>query len=275
MSVFAPSEQQTVTDSDGWFTFTDVPARRYSLSVRDVPGGWVLTNGYFYADVDGVQDADVNIRTVRPLSDTLHVTGSLDRNVYEPGDTAHVSFTLTDDGAEPLTGIQGWCDRVGDSQNHIAGWKSWSDLVYPAKVDLAPGESCTFTEVGTIPQIANQYGGFFVGCDFGPEGGEEDGFPAITLWGKVPGAPGDTSGWIFHDDNNNSQQDPGEAISDTAVELVNDADEIVATGTTDAEGHVAFPTVAAGRYTLNVDGGWVPAYPTKFQIQAGTCQSCV
>lgn len=105
VSVFAPDQQQTVTDSDGWFSFPGVPARRYSLSVRDVPGGWVLSNGYFYADVDGDEDTNVNILTVRPLSDALHVTGSLDRDVYAPGDTAHVTFTLTNNGTEPLTGI--------------------------------------------------------------------------------------------------------------------------------------------------------------------------
>ncbi|MFD8495751.1 SdrD B-like domain-containing protein [Amycolatopsis sp. NPDC059657] len=273
VSVFAPDQQQTITDSDGWFTFPDMPARRYSLSVRDLPDGWVLAKGDLYVDVDSDQDADVNIRSVRPVSDSLHVNVSLDRDVYAPGDTAHVTFTLTNDSAVPLLGIQGWCDRAGGSQQGIEGWKSWADLVYPAKVDLAPGESRTFTEVGTVPQVANQYGGFVVDCDFGPEGGEEDGFPAITLWGKVPGAPGDTSGWIYHDDDHDLRQDPGEAIADTTVELVDDADEVVATGTTDAEGHVVFPAVAAGRYTLKVDG-WVAEDTSTYQIQAGTCQSC-
>ncbi|MEV6903006.1 SdrD B-like domain-containing protein [Amycolatopsis sp. NPDC051372] len=91
----------------------------------------------------------------------------------------------------------------------------------------------------------------------------------------MPGAPGVTSGWIYHDDNKNSTRDPGEAIADTAVSLVDTlSGQATATGTTDADGHVSFGPVPAGRYDLKVTDGWVPADASMSGIQAGTCLSC-
>ncbi|WP_370943435.1 hypothetical protein AB5J62_30630 [Amycolatopsis sp. cg5] len=266
-------ERRTVTDVDGRFAFADVPARRYSIFASDLPDGWILPYAQIYADVDGTTDATPSVRAIRPLSDTLHAAASFDREVYAPGDAVEVTFTLSNVGSEPVSGISGWCDRYGDGPDHIAGWKSWSDLVWPAKLTLAPGETRTFHEVGTVPAVANQYGGFYAACDFGPEQGVDAGYPAVTPWGKVPGESVDVNGRIYHDDNFNSTLDPGEAIADTAVSLVDVDGQTTATGTTDGDGRMAFAAIPVGPYKLLVDG-WVPADKSEFQFTVGTCQGC-
>jgi hypothetical protein len=276
VSIFAGmSRYETSSDAQGRFTFTGVPAQRYGVGINDVPGGWVVPYTDPRLDVTGdTPGPDVQLRAVRPLTDQLKLVSSLDRETYQPGDTAQVTFTFTNVGTEPLTGITMGCDRVGGAPQHIVGWESWSDLNYPATLTFAPGESRTFVETGTVPQVANQYGGFSVSCDFGPEIGQIEGYPTAWLWGRVPGTPGDSSGWIYHDANHNSTQDPGEAITTTNVTLADAYNgQTVATGVTDSDGHIAFTALPAGRYILNVDG-WVSSYSDGAWIQAGTCQSC-
>ncbi|QRP51030.1 hypothetical protein I6J71_29845 [Amycolatopsis sp. FDAARGOS 1241] len=264
----------TVTGADGSFEFADLPARYYQLFTHDLPDGWVLPDTNIGFDVSG-GDQNAEVRAVRPLSDQLKATVSADRDSYAPGDQARVTFTLTNTGSRPLSGISGACNRLGGSQYQLTGWQSWTDLVYPASLTFAPGETRTFTEIGTVPAAADQYGGFAVDCDFGPEMGNLEGNPAVNLWARVPGEPGVTSGWIYHDDNKNYTLDPGEAIADTAVSLVDIiSGQTAATGTTDADGHVSFGSVPAGRYDLEVADGWVTAEQGSFEVQAGTCQSC-
>ncbi|MET7996011.1 hypothetical protein ABZU76_34505 [Amycolatopsis sp. NPDC005232] len=272
--IYGDTTLDTVTGDDGSFTFADLPARYYQLFSTTLPDGWLLADPNGGIDVTG-GDQNVELRAVRPLSDQLTASASVDRDAYAPGDQAQVTFTLTNTGSQPLSGISGNCDRIGGSQYQLTGWQSWTDLVYPASLTFAPGETRTFTETGTVPPLADQYGGFAVDCDFGPELGNPDSNPEVRLWARVPGAPGTTSGWIYHDDNTNSTHDPGEAIADTAVSLVDIlSGQTTATGTTDADGHVSFGSVPAGRYFLKVADGWVPADAGSFQVQAGTCQSC-
>ncbi|WP_432852796.1 hypothetical protein ACQPXB_16190 [Amycolatopsis sp. CA-161197] len=275
VTIYGDRTLDTVTGADGSFTFADVPARHYQLFSPKLPDGWVLPDTNIGVDATG-GDQNLEVRAVRPLSDQLKATASVDRETYAPGDQAQVTFTLTNTGSQALSGISGDCDRIGGSQYQLTGWQSWTDLVYPASLTFAPGETRTFTETGTVPPLADQYGGFAVDCDFGPELGNPDSNPEVRLWARVPGAPGTTSGWIYHDDNKNSTQDPGEAIADTAASLVDIiSGQTAATGTTDADGHISFGSVPAGRYDLKVADGWIPAYAGSFQVQAGTCQSCV
>ena len=264
------------TGADGAFTFTG-PAQRYHVDAHELPGGWIAEGGEGPVfDVGGDQPSSgVQLRAVRPFSDKLQASASLDRTTYAPGDSAQVTVTLTNTSSETLTNVSGWCSRIGDDPDSLVGWKSWSDLIYPASLTFAPGETRTFTETGTVPPAADQYGGFSVSCDFGPSTAGPEGYPTIELWAKVPGTPAATSGWIYHDDNNNFTRDAGEAIAGTAVSLVDHTDgQVAATGQTDADGHVAFSAVPAGLYDLRVADGWVPVGDHGGQVQAGTCQRC-
>ncbi|MET7992808.1 SdrD B-like domain-containing protein [Amycolatopsis sp. NPDC005232] len=263
---------ETVSGVDGAFTFMGVPVQRYNLYANALPDSWV----YDYQDTTldiGDQNTNVVLRAVRPLSDQLHATATLDRGTYVPGDSAQVTITLTNVGSQPLSGITGECDRVGDSPDHLSGWRNWSDLTYPAMLTFAPGESRTFVETGTVPSVSDQYGGFMVDCDFGTVFGDPTGFPRVNLWAHVPGTAQDTNGSIYHDDNHNLIQDPGEAVAHTAVTLLDLADgHSVATQRTDSGGHVAFTAVPAGRYQVQLAHGWVPARPYEGQVLVGTCQ---
>ncbi|HKN54249.1 MAG TPA: SdrD B-like domain-containing protein, partial [Amycolatopsis sp.] len=255
--------------ADGRFTIANVPAQRYGISVHNLPGGWVFDgdSSTMNADVDGSTTPQALLRAVRPLSEQLHATGSFDKRDYQPGDPVQVKFTLTNVGSTALQDLTIGCDRFG-SDDHILGWQSWPDL---QKFSLAPGETRTFTETGTVPQVSPKFGGFYAACDFGPERGPIDGYPNVNILARVPGPSVPTKGSVFHDDNNNSTQDPGEGIANRFVTLNDVIDgHHIATGRTDADGHVSFASIPAGRYVVRVAGGWVSATPDMF-ITVGTC----
>lgn len=265
---------EAVTGADGQFSFPDIPAQRYGLSTHSLPGGWVAdSTSWSNVDVGGGDPTSgLRLRGVRPLTEQLHVTGAFDRQTYQAGDPVQVTFTLTNVGTTPLTGITLGCDRFG-SVDHLLGWDSWSDILYPATVTVAAGETRTFTETGTVPPTAAKYGGFYAECDFSTEPGPGEGLPNVYIVAHVPGPAGSTGGTIFHDDNGNYTPDAGEAVTDTAVTLVDEVDgSDVATAETDANGHVSFSSVPAGSYTARVADGWTPV--DAGSIHVGTCPGC-
>lgn len=266
---------ETTADADGRFTFADLPAQRYGISTYGLPGGWVYAaTAQANVDVDGSEPGPaVELRALRPLSEKLHATGSFDRGTYQVGDPVQVTLTLTNVSGSDLKGISVGCDRVGNAQ-HLLGWTSWADLVAPASVDLAAGETRTFTETGTVPEAATTYGGFYAACDFGIDPGPLEGRPDVDLVARVPAPPGSTGGVVYHDDNRNYTVDPGEPITGTAVELVDRVDgTVAASAVSDAQGHVAFGTVPAGPYTVRVADGWT-AVDHDDHVSVGSCRYC-
>ncbi|SEC89702.1 hypothetical protein SAMN04489727_5502 [Amycolatopsis tolypomycina] len=214
----------------------------------------------------------VPLRAVRPLSEKLHVTGSFDRGTYQVGDPVQVTFTLANVSGGDLHGVTAGCDRFG-GEDHLLGWPDWA-VATPATIDLAAGESRTFTETGTVPSAAPAYGGFYAACDFGIDPGPADGRPELNLFGHVPAPPGPTGGVIYHDGNNNYTVDAGEAITGTAVELLDRVDgSVTATAVSDAQGHVAFGTVPAGPSSVRVDG-WRPVDGDGGTLLVGSCWNC-
>ncbi len=265
---------EVTTDADGRFTFTGLPAQRYGISSRNLPDGWVYEAATEQrVDVDGSDPGPVvQLRAVRPFSEKLQATGSFDRGSYQVGDTVQVTVTLTNVSGGDLHGITTGCDRFGGS-DHLLGWPGWA-IAAPAAIDLAAGETRTFTETGTVPSAATAYGSFYVACDFGIDPGPVTGRPTLDLVAHVPAPPGATGGVIYHDDNDNYTVDAGEAITGTAVELVDRVDgAVTATAVSDAQGHVAFGTVPAGRYEVRVDG-WRAADGDYPYVSVGTCWYC-
>ncbi len=263
---------EVTTDADGRFTFTGLPAQRYGISARNLPDGWVHDSVQRNVDVDGSDPGPaVQLRALRPFTEKLQVTGSFDRTRYEIGDTVQVTFTLTNVSGGDLHGITTGCDRFG-SAAHLLGWTGW-DITAPAAIDLAAGRTRTFTETGTVPAGATPYGAVHLACDFGLDPGPSDGRPEVDLSAHVPAPPGSTAGVIYHDDNGNYTVDAGEPITGTAVDLVDQVDgSVAATAVSDAEGHVAFGSVPAGRYSVRVDG-WRPVEDAA-DVSVGTCWYC-
>ncbi|WP_244210800.1 MSCRAMM family protein [Amycolatopsis kentuckyensis] len=263
---------EVTTDADGRFTFTGLPAQRYGISARSLPDGWVHDSVQRNVDVDGSDPGpEVPVGALRPFTEKLHATGSFDRTAYQVGETVQVTFTLTNVSGGDLHGITTGCDRFGSSA-HLLGWTDW-DITAPAAIDLAAGQTRTFTETGTVPAGATAYGSVHLACDLGLDPGPAEGRPEVDLFAHVPAPPGGTAGVIYHDDNGNYTVDPGEPITGTAVELVDRVDgSVTATTVSDAQGHVAFANVPAGPYSLRVDG-WRPAEDAA-DVSVGTCWYC-
>ncbi|WIX91033.1 SdrD B-like domain-containing protein [Amycolatopsis sp. DG1A-15b] len=262
------------TDADGRFAFTDLPAQRYGISTRDLPDGWIYeAAAQQYLDVDGSDPGPaVQLRALRPFSEKVHATGSFDRGTYQAGDQVRVTFTVTNVSGGDLHGITAGCDRFG-GPDHLLGWTDWA-VAAPGGIDLAAGETRTFTETGTVPSAAPTYGGFYAACDFGIDPGPLDGRPEVDVFAHVPAPPGTTGGVIYHDDNSNYTVDAGEAIAGTPVELVDRVDgSVTATAVSDAQGHVAFGTVPAGPYRVRVDG-WHEVDGDGGTLFVGTCGNC-
>lgn len=268
----AGSSVEATTDAEGRFTLADLPAQRYGISTYDLPDGWVYgATAEAHVDVDGGDPGPaVQLRAIRPLSEKLHATASFDRGTYQVGDAVQVTFTLTNVSGGDLHDIAIGCDRFGSSE-HLLGWTSWADLAAPG-VDLAAGETRTFTETGTVPAAATADGSFYIACDFGTDPGPIDGRPSVDLFARVPAPPGTTGGVIYHDDNRNYTADPGELITGAAVSLADRIDgTVTASAVSDAQGHVAFGPVPAGPYTVLVDG-WRAVEGSD--VSVGTCWYC-
>ncbi|MCA9167489.1 MAG: carboxypeptidase regulatory-like domain-containing protein, partial [Planctomycetales bacterium] len=82
-------------------------------------------------------------------------------------------------------------------------------------------------------------------------------------------APSDLSGYVYHDRNNDGQQDVGEeGIADVALVLTDDTGAIVATASTDATGRYEFRELKSGLYTIEEvqPFGWIDGIDTPGTI---------
>ena len=106
------------------------------------------------------------------------------------------------------------------------GTYTLSEVVQPSNFQTAPASQGTYTVTVVSGQVVSN-------DNFGN-------FATATF-----------SGQVFNDLNDNSALDGGEpGISDWTVNLVNSANTIVATATTDSGGHYAFTGVNFGTYTI-------------------------
>jgi hypothetical protein len=156
----------TTANSYGHFTFPAIPTVRYRTD-NTKQGSWVIVTRFI--DVD---DSDTNdklrMRAVRPLAGELSAKMKFHRDSYRPGETAHVSITLTNAGFLPLTGIVAGCNRAGNDHALNGTGPGWGDLAYLAGgVTVEAGQTKTFEVSETVPDAARASGYVEVYCDFG------------------------------------------------------------------------------------------------------------
>ncbi len=250
---------ETTSGSDGRFTFTDVPRGVYELEVPQLDT-WV--GPYTYpVRVDGTgEHTDLELRRSSPVSKTLEATLSFDEDSYQPGDTAHVTFTLTNKGDRPLTGVTAYCGGIGDSRDldGVNEREHFGELVWDGDgVTIAAGATETYHVTGVVREGAADYGYVSLGCSFGPKG-TTTGHPWAYDTAKVPGRTGKAAAVVlYHDRDGDYVFDDGEVVSGVTVGIRDrDADSRLLTAVTDEHGRASFGEIPAGVYDVEVFGEW-------------------
>lgn len=254
---------KTTTDAEGRYSLNDLPSGDYYVGYT-FADGWVVHNDEKSAVVRVQPGTPVHHvgRGERPYQETLSAEVELDQDVYEVGEDAKVTITLTNRSDRPLSNITAACNRVGN-ENQLGGRPSngsptgWGELLPPGKgVTVGAGETKTFVAIEPVPEAAFEYGKVVVSCDFAPNADRNEDGAYASDSARVPGGVGSVTGQLYYDRNGNWQVDPGEAIGNTGIVLRDERGLDVAKAVSDDKGDVRFPKVPAGDVVAWVDGPW-------------------
>lgn len=258
------AEVRTTTDGEGRFSFHDLPSGDYSIHYT-LADGWVVHSDGSDQEVRVEPGAPVELtaRAERPYYETLSATLTLDKDIYQVGEEAKITITLTNSDDRPLSNIQAWCNRIGD-ENHLGGTPmngpatGWGELLPPGKgVTVGAGETKTFHATEKVPQGAFIAGTVVASCSFLPHPARNDDGAEAFDSARVPGGFGALVGDLYHDRNGNWQVDEGESIGNTRIVLHDrELNVDVAETVSDAAGRVRFDRVPAGAWWAKVDGPW-------------------
>ncbi|GAA2658889.1 MULTISPECIES: hypothetical protein [Actinosynnema] len=253
VSLYGPtlSPPATITDANGRFRFTDVPAAVHGLGTNGRIGGWQTPE----TKIAVRADTRVDLVAVPGYEERFAAELALTSGEYAPGDRAEAVATLTNLTGSEMTGVRAYCPQGSGSQ------ATEVDLGALATggtgVTIPAGASLAFPITATVPAGAPRYGAVVLSCQFGP-GARQDERVVITFaTASVPGPPGSWSGTYFHDANFNTFVDADELVTGLAVSLVSErTGVVVASGATDLAGQVAFADVPAGLYRVELGGPW-------------------
>ncbi|GGU22141.1 SdrD B-like domain-containing protein [Lentzea flava] len=255
---------KTTADADGRFSFKDIPSGDYYVGYT-LADGWVVhvDNSGSKPRVQPGAAVELVARAERPYNESLSATLTLDKDVYQVGDKAVMTITLTNSGDQALSNIYAWCNRIGD-ENQLGGrpggadLSGWGDLIPPGKgVTIGAGETKTFIATEAVPQAAFVYGRVIASCGFAPYAGWNTDAAEAHDTASVPGGFGSLNGDLYYDRNTNWTVDEGEAIGNTRIVLRDrETGAEVAETVSDDKGHYRFDRVPAGDWVAKIDGPW-------------------
>ncbi|RJQ77411.1 hypothetical protein D5S17_15825 [Pseudonocardiaceae bacterium YIM PH 21723] len=272
VSTILPSDmhpRSAQTGEDGRFDLGELPAKKITVTVDNVPEGWATAS--FPVQVDE-RAGQLQLRLAPPPAATLTVAGVFDRDEYEPGETARLSWTLRNTGDKPLSRITARCYRGGNGLDEVTT-EQWGDLVSADGVGLAPGQARTFQVHSEVPAETVDYGVVRAECTFA-QAGQSTG-PRVRLLAHVASGTGDKEFQLFEDRNGNQRPDDGEYRAGIAASLVDQVDQrVIATAVSDADGRMTFTDQPFGVYALRFDGPWTWAGTgPELKIGTGSCES--
>ncbi|HET9139088.1 hypothetical protein, partial [Actinophytocola sp.] len=237
---FISEELRTTTGSDGRFDFGRLPTWDYFLAPFELDG-WTIPSQRFTLDEDGV---NLVLRLAKPYDGTLAVAMAFTKDTYAPGETAHITVTLTNSGSKPFEDLVARCNGIGNDDSLTEHLPGWGELV--TGLTLAPGQTRVIDVTDTVPQAAYETGQVDVSCVFGHE--EDDGFEQVRAGDEaaVPGAITTLEGTVERYEDGGSESQGG--VAGVRLVLVNDQllCPLHVETTTDANGHYAFPNLAPG-----------------------------
>jgi LPXTG-motif cell wall-anchored protein len=260
-------EIRATAGSDGRFDFGKVLTWEYFLNPTETDG-WTIPSQRFTVDEDGV---DLVLRLAKPYDGTLQVTMAFTKDTYAPGETAHITVTLTNSGSKPFQGLVARCNGIGNDDSLTEHLPGWGDLVNG--LTLAPGETRVIDVTDTVPQAAYETGQVHASCIFG----HEDDDLYAQVWAgddaAVPGAVATLEGTVERFENGGSESQGG--VAGVRLVLVNNElpCPLFVETTTDANGHYAFTNLTPGRgyqlYVVPPEGlRFINENPLPVQVRA-------
>lgn len=254
-------------DTAGRFAFHDVPTGSYVAHYL-MPDPWLVEDKFQTVTIDEADHPPTLVRAALPLSNFLTATVKFAKRSYVPGETAHLTMTLTNTGTVDLPGIIALCNMPGfDNEigDDIAGWGDLADE--KRGVTVPAGATRTYNVTSVIPDGAAVWG--WVGASCPVRTDAQPGFSEAFDRASVPGLRGTTSGTLVFDRNADGHFD-GDGVAGTKVVLM-DAGTVVARAVTDAGGRFAFADVPAGDYEFRVIGPWklVDAWDRGLSVRGG------
>ncbi|MBB5958886.1 hypothetical protein FHS29_005495 [Saccharothrix tamanrassetensis] len=235
------------TDGAGRFRLVDAAAGVHQASVRTDDTGWARPLDYYGKFVvEAEQTTPVELRLVRPLSNTLHATVEFDRESYDKDEQLGVRITLANNGPELL--VKMFC--AGDLPAPDTG-PEWGPFAHDGPgVVLKAGETREFHVVDTIPGYAADEGVVSLSCGFGPSNG--DGLPWAHDLARVTGVTTTVDGRVLTGDRYPYEGVPGVKV----VLLDYFTERPAAQAVADGSGAFTFPDLKTGRYKPVVVGPW-------------------
>lgn len=161
------AEVETTTDSNGVFTFKNLPGGPYQLDFSP-PAGWLLDGTTIDIAAPGVPNHGRFVAT-RPESTFLSAAMSFDQPSYAVGGTAGITVTLDNSSGRTLTGVGTICDLSGEPGQLTGTGPGWAPFDSPGGATVPPGES-TFQVSETVPANSAGPGTVEARCFFGSSG---------------------------------------------------------------------------------------------------------
>jgi len=187
------------------------------------------------------------------LCAALAVTITFDEPTYAPETEATLTVALTNNSAEPLTGIT---TGSGGGQPDELVWDNteWGELSNQGEgLSLAPGETKSVAGKGFVPATAADYGRVGLLAAFNTVTGDAACSPAFSAHARVPGKTGDLTGRITDAD--------GTGVVDAilAAYTVDTASTCAAVTRSGADGNYVLSDLPAGSYVVALvpPPGWV------------------
>ncbi len=248
----------TTTDFSGKFAFVGIPAGRYSARFSP-PQGWSI--GAIGDVVVGPgAEPDVLVRAVTPLAGVLKPAIAFRKTTYAPGETAHLTVTLTNTGHADLSGITA---SSVPSQNGLDAQPDWGEFASPG-VAVPAGQTRTFDVPVLVPQVAFDYGHVTVRAEFKVPGAQDS--PVVQTVARVPGGIGTHISGLVELRRSTGHSE----ITNTKVYLTDQVTgRIVARAITDMHGVFRFPDLPADLYDFHIVGRWRPS-TMPLQVFAGS-----